>query len=88
MVTRLTWQAASLPDNALPSDIYYIVERRNPPSKSWLEIATDLEECTYVMKNYRPEKDYMFRIRAGNQYGISDPSTSATMFAKPGQFEV
>lgn len=37
------------------------------------------------MKNYKCEKDYMFRVRASNAYGISEPSMSATLFAKAGK---
>ena len=36
------------------------------------------------MKNYRPEKDYMFRVRAANDYGISEASMANTLFAKSG----
>jgi len=79
---RLSWLPGELPDYALTTDIYYIVERRCPPSKNWLEIGTDVKETSFTMKDYRPEKDYMFRIRASNEYGISDPSLSATVFSK------
>ena len=79
---RLSWLPAELPDYALHTEIFYVVERRCPPSKNWLEIASDLRDTGYVMKDYRPEKDYMFRIRATNEYGISDPSLSATVFSK------
>jgi len=79
---RLSWLPGELPDYALTTEIYYIVERRCPPSKNWLEIATDVKDTSYTMKDYRPEKDYMFRIRASNEYGISDPSLSATVFSK------
>jgi len=73
---------AELPDYALLTEIFYVVERRCPPSKNWLEIASDVRDTSYMMKDYRPEKDYMFRIRATNEYGISDPSLSATVFSK------
>lgn len=79
---KLKWQPAELPPYALPTPIYYIVERRCPPSKSWIEVGTDLKTCEFTMKNYKPEKDYMFRIRAANDYGISDPSMTNTIFAK------
>jgi len=79
---RLSWLPGELPDYALTTDVYYIVERRCPPSKNWLEIASDVRETSYTMNDYRPEKDYMFRIRATNEYGISDPSLSATVFSK------
>jgi hypothetical protein len=79
----LSWQPADLPANAVITPIYYVIERRCPPSKNWIEVASDLKECSYTMKDYRCDKDYMFRIRAGNDYGISDPSLSNTLFARP-----
>lgn len=53
-----------------------------------MEIASDVKDTTFVMKEYRPEKDYMFRVRAGNEFGISEPSMSATIFAKPGTLQL
>lgn len=85
---RISWIAAELPDYAVITDIYYVVERRCPPNKNWMEIASDVKDTTFVMKEYRPEKDYMFRVRAGNEFGISEPSMSATIFAKPGTLQL
>ena len=67
-----------------PSDCCVCCIDRCPPSKHWIEIAMDLKELSFHMKNYRCDKDYMFRVRASNEYGISEPSMSATLFAKPG----
>ena len=61
---------------------------RCPPSKSWIEIATDLKELTFTLTNYKSEKDYMFRVRASNDYGVSDPSPSATLFAPSGVYTI
>ena len=72
-----------MPAGAAVTEIWYIVERRCPPSKNWIEIASEIKDTEYEMHDYRPEKDYMFRIRAGNEYGMSDPSMSATLFTKP-----
>jgi hypothetical protein len=83
-VLRISWSPGELPDYAVTTDIYYVVERRCPPSKNWLEIASDVKETTYTMRDYRSEKDYMFRIRSGNEFGVSDPTTSTTLFAKLG----
>jgi len=33
----LSWLPGELPDYALMTDILYVVERRCPPSKNWLE---------------------------------------------------
>ncbi|KAK2186867.1 hypothetical protein NP493_186g03131 [Ridgeia piscesae] len=62
--------------------IYYTVERRCPPSRNWLEVATNITDTSYTMTDYQSEKDYMLRVRAGNDYGVSDPSPPTTLFAK------
>ena len=77
----ISWQSVT-------SDIsiYYIVERRCPPSRNWLEVATNITDTSYTMTDYQSEKDYMLRVRAGNDYGISDPSPPTTLFAKIGTY--
>ena len=70
-------------DTLNPQIVAFVFDRC-PPSKHWIEIAMDLKELSFHMKNYRCDKDYMFRVRASNEYGISEPSMSATLFAKPG----
>ena len=77
----ISWQSVTS-DGA----VYYVVERRCPPSKNWLEVATDLTETSYTMTDYQPEKDYMLRVRAANDYGMSDASPATTLFAKIGRY--
>ncbi len=81
---EISWQPSEIPSYGEQTKIWYVVERRCPPSKHWIEIGQDIYETTWVMKGYKPEKDYMFRVRAGNDYGISDPSMSNTLISKPG----
>ena len=76
----ISWQSVTS-DTA----VYYVVERRCPPSKNWLEVATDLTDTSYTMTDYQPEKDYMLRVRAANDFGVSDASPATTLFAKIGR---
>ena len=46
-------------------------------------MSTDIKGVSYRMTGYKPEKDYMFRVRAVNKYGISDPSMTSTLFSAP-----
>ncbi|ESO11844.1 hypothetical protein HELRODRAFT_166915 [Helobdella robusta] len=79
---EISWHASEFSENAISTDVYYVVERRCPPSRNWIEIANDIKDTKYIMNEYRSEKDYMFRIRAGNEFGVSDPTLAASVFAK------
>lgn len=84
---KLSWQPSEIPSYAVQTLITYVVERRCPPSKKWIEVAMDLKDTTWTMTDYKPQKDYMFRIRAQNEFGMSDPSMSATLFSTPGTID-
>ncbi|CAD5121391.1 DgyrCDS9913 [Dimorphilus gyrociliatus] len=84
---KLEWDEATVPSQAVTTEILYTIERRCPPSKNWIELVTDLKEATYTFKGYKPEKDYLFRVKAFNKYGTSDPSMSTQVFAKPPEAE-
>ena len=75
----ISWQSSD-------AAVYYVVERRCPPSRNWLEVATDLTDTAYTMTDYQPEKDYMLRVRAANDFGMSDASPATTLFAKIGRY--
>ena len=77
----ISWQSVTS-----DAPLYYIVERRCPPSRNWLEVATDIKDTSYTMTDYQSEKDYMLRVRAANDYGVSDPSPPTSLFAKIGVY--
>ena len=39
----LSWQPSEIPAYAEQTEIFYIVERRCPPKKEWIEIATEVK---------------------------------------------
>ena len=59
---------------------------RCPPRREWIECVAEWTDATFEFKDYNPEKDYMFRVKAYNEYGTSDPSMSTQLFAKPRKF--
>ena len=67
--------------------VTYLLERRCPPSRNWIQLVSDLQEPLYVMKEYHSEKDYMFRVRACNKFGVSDATLASTLYAKLGASE-
>ncbi|XP_013419361.1 titin-like [Lingula anatina] len=74
----LTWPTTTLPLNAIPTPITYSIESREPPIPSWTKVTSGLTTPKYTVTRLKPEKDYVFRVRAENQYGRSKPSPQAT----------
>lgn len=54
--------------------VTYQVEMLELPEGDWVTVRTGVRSCTCEVRNLVPFKDYRFRIRVENQYGISDPS--------------
>ena len=68
----------------MKTPIWYIVEQRTPPSLEWLKLTTDLRDTEFKVTKYSPTKDYYFRVRAANEFGIAEPSMPAMMRKKEG----
>lgn len=54
--------------------VTYQVEMLELPEGDWITVRTGVRSCTCEVRNLIPFKDYRFRIRVENQYGVSDPS--------------
>ncbi|XP_076089438.1 twitchin-like isoform X1 [Mytilus galloprovincialis] len=70
----LTWGPARVPSYVKGSSLKYTVEKREPPHSTWTVLADNVEDNEYDVTGLNPERDYMFRIRAKNQFGASDPT--------------
>ena len=57
------------------SPVEYIVERKDMHSGSWRELKSGLGVTSFCVSGLKPDKDYMFRVRAENSCGVSDPSS-------------
>ncbi|MPC46234.1 Twitchin [Portunus trituberculatus] len=51
----------------------YQVERLEPLTGMWNRVSAFVRSCHYDVIGLEPNKSYHFRIRAENQYGVSDP---------------
>ena len=83
---KLSWLPArtgSLPDEA--RRITYTLEAREMPSNRWTRLASGLDSTSYVARNLRPDKEYMFRVYAENKYGPSEPTLPATLAPREGE---
>lgn len=76
-VTAITAETADLqwdvPDSDGGSAItHYVVEKKNVEKKTWQEVGKPNELATQV-GDLHDKNQYLFRVSAANQYGVSDP---------------
>ncbi|XP_060519331.1 obscurin isoform X9 [Cylas formicarius] len=57
--------------------VTYQLEMCELPNGDWFTVRTGIRSCTCGVRNLEPFRDYKFRIRVENKYGVSDPSPFA-----------
>lgn len=80
----LKWTPSSVPNYAVQTPIWYIIEQRIPPNLEWTRIETDLKETELQITKYSQYKDYYFRVKAANEYGVAEPSMPVMLRKKEG----
>ncbi|KAK9307269.1 hypothetical protein QLX08_002302 [Tetragonisca angustula] len=60
--------------------VTYQVEMCELPDGDWFTARTGIRSCVCDIRNLEPFRDYKFRIRVENKYGISDPSPFAQTY--------
>lgn len=68
----LSWKPP-LDDGGCPVTNYVVEKMDN--SGVWVKISSFVRNCHYNVMGLEPNKKYTFRVRAENQYGVSDPLT-------------
>ncbi|XP_060852350.1 obscurin isoform X3 [Rhopalosiphum padi] len=54
--------------------VTYLVEMEEQPKGEWTTVRAGIRGCACDIHNLIPFRDYKFRVRVENNYGISDPS--------------
>ncbi|XP_034725244.1 immunoglobulin-like and fibronectin type III domain-containing protein 1 isoform X3 [Etheostoma cragini] len=72
----ISW--APSPDQELDDRLYYVVSQHDSNTRVWKTVADRLFANTYTANNILPGRQYLFRIYAKNDMGLSDPSQSPT----------
>lgn len=80
----LSWMPARVPSYVKSQKLTYIVEVREPPSSLWRSLTDDLRDTEYDVTDLNPEQDYLFRVRAKNEYGLSEPTMPASVIRERG----
>ncbi|XP_011291978.1 obscurin isoform X5 [Musca domestica] len=69
---QLAWKP-SVP-NMPRYPVTYQVEMLNLPDGDWRTIRTGVRSCACNVGDLEPFRDYRFRVRVENKFGVSDPS--------------
>ncbi|CAG5119204.1 unnamed protein product, partial [Candidula unifasciata] len=71
----LTWRSVELPSRITDySTVTYRVEVQEGPNSEWRPLARQINGTHFHATKLRPDIDYSFRVRAENDFGISDPT--------------
>lgn len=54
--------------------VTYQVEMLDLPDGEWRTVRTGIRNCSCYIKDLEPFRDYRFRVRVDNKFGVSDPS--------------
>ncbi|XP_017774924.1 PREDICTED: muscle M-line assembly protein unc-89 isoform X2 [Nicrophorus vespilloides] len=57
--------------------VTYQLEMLEHPHGDWFTVRSGIRSCCCDVRNLEPFRDYKFRVRVENKYGISDPSPYA-----------
>ncbi|XP_076666422.1 obscurin isoform X4 [Andrena cerasifolii] len=60
--------------------VTYQVEMCESPDGDWFTARSGIRSCVCDIRNLEPFRDYKFRIRVENKYGISEPSPFAQTY--------
>jgi len=74
----LHWQPP--PDHEQYGEITYCVEFKESHSHTWRKVAAGLRETRFDAKNLEMSRQYYFRVRVENEFGMSDPSPAVNTF--------
>ncbi|XP_075169287.1 obscurin isoform X4 [Haematobia irritans] len=75
---QLAWRP-SVP-NMPRYPVTYQVEMMDLPEGDWRTVRTGVRSCACHIKDLEPFRDYRFRIRVENKFGVSDPSPYAQTY--------
>uniref|UniRef100_A0A1B0DPE4 Uncharacterized protein n=1 Tax=Phlebotomus papatasi TaxID=29031 RepID=A0A1B0DPE4_PHLPP len=74
----LSWRPSFPSSGRFP--VTYQVEMLELPDGDWFNVRSGVRNCACEIRNLEPYRDYKFRIRVENKYGVSDPSPYAQTY--------
>ncbi|XP_052827439.1 titin-like [Octopus bimaculoides] len=71
----LAWRSAEIPSRIVDySPVSYRIELQEVPFGHWITVAKGIPTTSFKLDNLHPNKEYAIRIRAENEFGISEPT--------------
>ncbi|CAI9716215.1 titin-like [Octopus vulgaris] len=71
----LAWRSAEIPSRIVDySPVSYRIELQEIPFGHWVTVAKGIPTTAFKLDNLHPNKEYAIRIRAENEFGISEPT--------------
>lgn len=61
----------------------YVVEMKNLKDNEWKKVSEACHSLSFLVKNLRPQEKYIFRVRAENIHGQSEPSLESNEITIP-----
>ena len=86
----LTWQPADIPGNLphMPS-VSYRIEVQDPPEiGQWRTLVANLPRTSYHVTGLRPDRDYLFRIRAQTDKISTEPTLPVYLSRRAGEWKI
>ena len=82
---KLQWRSAELPSHINDySQITYRLEAQEMPNGEWISVSRGIPHTDFKVTGLNPLKDYSFRVRAENDYGVSDPTKPVAVHKRAG----
>lgn len=81
----LSWRSVDIPSRITDyAPVTYRIEAQEPPLTEWRPLARRIPHTHYVLTGLKPSQEYNFRIRAENDFGLSEPTPTVNLRKRSG----
>jgi len=85
---KLQWRSADLPSYIMDyAPVTYKIEAQDQTTGNWATVAHGIPHTDFKVTGLDPQKNYMFRVRAENDYGVSDATRPLNIKKRSGKDE-
>lgn len=82
----VAWRSAEIPSRIIDyAPVTYRIELQEMPYGEWITVAKGISATSFKLQNLHPNKDYAIRIRAENEFGLSEPTGALILKKRAGK---
>ena len=82
----VAWRSAEIPSRIVDyAPVTYRIELQEMPYGQWITVAKGIPATSFRLENLHPNKDYGIRIRAENEFGLSEPTGALILKKRAGK---